>query len=453
MLKDMSQALVVSNDSVLNDIYAVNLNAYVATNVTIKETAEEAIQLIKLNPNFDVIISFFQINGEETALKIIQFCQSENLEIPIVVVGNGTGLPPNVSQLSAKYNIQNLLKTVAKHLEISAKDMASLAVPEFFPIPLKLFTHIEKCEADIFLRNKEKENIQYVKIGEKGKLFQVDLLEYKKNGVKCFYVNSAERLRFINQASQHIVGQLNDPQLSQEKKVDLVIEGMEFVAFQISENDQVPEEILNTSKACLKAMNEVARQFPEVRGLLELLLKNKTKYIFLHGIIASFVAREIIENISWGGEGQADKIAFCLFFHDLFLVPLFDRHPEFKQEEEILYSEKLNESEKDLILNHAKMAGEFVQSFKHSPIGANTLITQHHGDTKGVGFATSFKDNISPLAKVMIIAEDFTSELLKLQPHEWKTKFRKEEVIELLREKYGRPSYQKIVDVLVQVRI
>jgi hypothetical protein len=449
----MSQALVVSNDLILNDIYAVNLNAYVATNITIKENADEAIKLLELNPNFDVVICFFHINGEDTALKVIQYCQSKKYEVPIIVVGSGQGLPANIPQIPAKYNIQNLLKVVAKILEISAKDMAELQVPDFFPIPLNLFAHIKICESDIFIRNKEFENVNYVKIGEKAKPFAFNMNEYQKKGIKCLYVPSIDRLRFINQASGHIVNQLLDPKISKEKRVDLIIEGMEFVAFQISENEQVPEEIMNTSKACLVAMNEVARQFPDVRGLLELLLKNKSKYIFLHGIIASYIAKEIIENISWGGEGQADKIAFCLFFHDLFLVPLYDKYPEFTQEEEILYSDRLNETEKDLVLNHAKMAGELIQTFKHSPIGANTLVTQHHGDTKGVGFASSFKDNISPLAKVMIIAEDFTSELLKLEPSLWKTNFNKKEVITSLREKFTRPSYQKIVDCLEQVRI
>ena len=58
----MSQAILISDNEVINNLYEVNLRAYVATNVTIKKSLQEAIDLIKLSPNIDAVICFRELN-------------------------------------------------------------------------------------------------------------------------------------------------------------------------------------------------------------------------------------------------------------------------------------------------------------------------------------------------------------------------------------------------------
>lgn len=450
----MSQALLISNDDIINDIYAANLHIYVATNVTVKPNHEQAIKLLEQNPNVDLIICLARIENENTAQEIINYLENKKSNLNMIVIGNEENLPNNCISVSAKYDIRNIVRNAAKFLEITAKDMSELTVPDYFPVPVTLFKNMSKAGCNVYYQvKKSPEETDYVKIFNAGSKIDLDVEKYINQGVSKFYVPALERLNFINQASDTIVERLNSSETTNDEKIELTIEGMEVVATQVTSDEAVSEEIVKISESCMKAVTQVARDVPKIRKLLEGLVSNKTKFIYLHGIMASYVSTFIIDNISWGGKGQAEKIAFVLFFHDIFLVPIFNKYPEFKNEEELLYSDKLSDQEKDLILNHAKMAGELINTFKSTPIGASTIATQHHGSTQGVGFVPKPKDDISPLAKVIIIAEDFVSELLKYDISELKEKFNQEDVINEMYGKYRNQTYRKIIDVLKTISL
>ena len=68
----MAQALLISNNEVVNDLYALNLEVYVGMNVTIKNNLEEALQLLSLNPNFNIIITLALIDGEDAGQKVYE---------------------------------------------------------------------------------------------------------------------------------------------------------------------------------------------------------------------------------------------------------------------------------------------------------------------------------------------------------------------------------------------
>ncbi|MBT5093959.1 MAG: hypothetical protein HOM21_06945, partial [Halobacteriovoraceae bacterium] len=69
----MSQALLVSDHDVLNDIYTVNLKVYVATNVTIQTNLEDALKILELSPNFDIVITTSTLGDIDSAAKIQEF--------------------------------------------------------------------------------------------------------------------------------------------------------------------------------------------------------------------------------------------------------------------------------------------------------------------------------------------------------------------------------------------
>ena len=54
----MSQAILISDNEIINSLYELNLRAYVATNVTIKDSFESVLRLLEESPNIDVIICF-----------------------------------------------------------------------------------------------------------------------------------------------------------------------------------------------------------------------------------------------------------------------------------------------------------------------------------------------------------------------------------------------------------
>ncbi len=447
----MAQALLISNNEVLNDLYSLNLEVYVGTNVTVKANLEESLKLLELNPNFNAIIVLALIDGEDAGKAVYEHCAKSGVEAPVIVIGVQSEVSKDeVSVLPASYNVRALVRTVAKLLGITAKDMAESVVPDFYPIPVKLFYSMNKIPCQVFYRvKKNKTESDYIQIARKGDSLESGVRKYIDEGVNTLYVDKMFRLEFINTASEMIINRLETEDLGLDEKIEVTEQGIEIVADSLFTDQKVTEEVINISKACIDSIGSVIESNHRLKNLLASLLANKTRYAYTHSILATYVSTHVIKNISWGGESHAEKISFVLFFHDIFLIPLYNKYPELKYEEDLLYNEKLSDKEKEIVLNHAKLAGQVVQDFPRCPMGADVLITQHHGMTGGEGFAVKYKDDISPLAKVIIVAEGFVEEMMKQVDESGS--YAIADILSALKKRFSRHTYVKIIDTLESI--
>lgn len=452
----MSQAILISNNQVINSLYEVNLRAYVATNVTIKESLQSAAKLIEQSPNIDAIICFNELNDKENAIdKFHLFLKERQLSIPVIVLGEPGVKVANSIIIKNKYDIQSLLKSMAKILEITAKDMAEKEVPKFFPIPIKLLSELKKSHCDIYFRSKKEDfEFDYFKIIEKEADIAGILKSYLDEGVEHLYIDAVERLKFINKTSGLIVNELSRSDLSNEEKVEITSQGMGIVAEEIFENPEVSDAVAEVSMACIESINQVVKAVPKLKNLLAMLVQNQSSYVYKHGILATYISSEIIKNISWGSKEQIEKVAFALFFHDIYLVPIYNKYSDAISEEDLLFREDVSDEDKELVLDHARLAGQLVKTFPRCPMGADMIVTQHHGMTSGKGFAVNYKDDISPLSKIIIIAEDIATGMLQLLAEgEKKAALNKEIILSRLEERYRNHSYRKIIEAFKDVTL
>ncbi len=451
----MSQAILISDNEVINSLYEVNLRAYVATNVTIKPSVNSAIELLNQSPNVDAVICFAQTKGLK---ELEDFFNSSELETPLIILGSDQTSPlANCLVVKNKYDIRSLLQAMAKILEVTAKEMASMRVPKFFPIPLNLFSQMELAHCDVFFR-KKKENFEYdyFKIIEKDAPLQEQLQKYKEQGVEHLYVDADERLRFINKASKAVIGELDREDLRTDERMEITQQGMGIVAQEIFESQEISDELAEVSKACIASIEKICKDVPKLKSLLSLLLENQADYCYRHSVLTTYIANQIIGKISWGSLEQQNKVAFSLFFHDIYLVPIYKKYKNAVSEEDLLFMDEVSEEDKQTVVDHAKLAGQLVKTFPRCPIGADMIITQHHGMTSGQGFAVNFKDDISPLSKIMIIAEDVATSLLaQLGSKEGQKKLslNKEQMMTRLQEKYRSHTYRKIIEAFGETKL
>src|SRR5690606_19620829 len=111
----------------------------------------------------------------------------------------------------------------------------------------------------------------------------------------------------------------------------------------------------------------------------------------------------------------------------------------------------VEEADKKIVIEHAYLASSTLKTYPRCPMGADMIITQHHGMTNGQGFAVHFKDDISPLSKVIIVAVDITQSVISRLRRVEKDLLFKEELIPRLRERYKNHTYQKIIDAFEKV--
>lgn len=455
----MSQAILISDNEVINSLYEVNLRAYVATNVTIKRSLDDAMKLLEHAPNTDVVICFRELNSEDNAIERFQeFLNINELTIPVIVLGEPNTPINNSIIIKNKYDIKALLQSMAKILQITAKQMADLQVPKYFPIPIKLLSELKRSHCDIFFRRQKDDfEFEYFVIVEKDEPIEENLGKYTKDGVEHLYIDADERLMFINKTSSLVIGELERDDLTDSERVEVTQQGMGMVAQDFFESEEISETVASISRACIESIQMTIKEVPKFKNLLQMLVENEAEYCYKHSVITTFIASSIIDNISWGSEEQKSKVSFAIFFHDIFLVPIYRKYPDAISEEDLLFRAEVSDEDKNTVLAHAKLAGEMVSTFPRLPMGADTIIIQHHGMTNGQGFAVNFKDDISPLAKIIIVAEEITTNvLMNLEEKEDGTKakisFNKAVLVEALNEKFRANSYRKIVDAFQEIK-
>lgn len=451
----MSRTLIVSDNEILNQLYLINLEVYLATEVVLVFSTQKAQELIEGSQHYDLIITMNMINGHDSAVTLNEFLKRKNILTPLVVIGKPVKEIPNIIVVQSSYHLKNLLRSCADILGVTSHSMASLRVPEYYSVETKFLMRLSVAPCQIFLQiKKSSEETDYAMIVKKGSDTSQVLKNFLSQGITNLYVNKLDRLLVINQITNILCDFIKDSEhLGMVEKSEALEVGFEFVASDFCQSPEAREEVMNIANVCAKVMADMGRETPGLRSLLQLLNSNKDGYIYTHSILASYIASHIVKKVSWGGEGHLEKINFVLFFHDIMLAPIYLKHPTLKYEEDLLFSDELTDKEKEIVLNHARMAAELIITYRRAPLGADLLIKQHHGMTNGVGFAIDFKDDISPLSKIVIISEAFVEEYMKGKESDPHFQIDLKKIIPALIEKFKRSTYKKIIETLESINL
>lgn len=441
----MSQILVISDNEILNQLYITNLEVYLGTHVTLVDSTKKAIEEFnKSRP--DIIITMSTINGVDSASEIHKFLSSLKHKTHLMVIGNPGKEIENITIVPNSYNLQIMIRSCAQILGVTAKEMAEKEVPEFYPIEGHFLSKIKEVPCSVYMQMKSGE---YTMVAKRGDLIGQTIKQFASEGISNLYVNSLDRLLIISIISNSIVDFLKNTEgLDTTEKSEAVKTGFNFAASSFSLSPEATSDIMNIASACTKVMEEIVDETPSLKKLLSILNSHRDGYVYTHSILTAFVSNHIIKRVSWGGESHLEKINFVLFFHDILLAPIYLKYPELKYEEDLLFSEELNDQEKEVVLNHARLAAEVVVTYKRAPIGADLLIKQHHGITNGIGFAIDFKDDVSPLSKIVLVSEAFVEEFMKSRDENPEYVLDTKAILITLNEKFKRTTYKKIIETL-----
>lgn len=441
----MSHILVVSDNEILNQLYVTNLEVYLGARVTLVKSIIKAFDQLKTS-TFDLLITTNMINGQDSAVEIYNHIQKHQYKTKLVVIGNPSKELADIIIVPNSYHLQNLIRSCAQVLGVTAKEMAEKEVPQYYPIESHFLSKVKEVPCSVFLKMKDGE---YTIIAKKGDAIFETIKKFSKEGINTLYVNSLDRLLIINMISISIVDFLRNTEgIETSEKSEAVKTGFAFAASNFIQTPEIASEIMAIANSCTKVMEEIVNETPSLRKLMQILNSQRDGYVYTHSILASYVSNHIIRRVSWGGESHLEKINFVLFFHDIMLAPIYMKHPTLRYEEDLLFSDALSDKEKEVVLNHARLAAEVIVTYKRAPIGADLLIKQHHGITNGIGFAIDFKDDVSPLSKIVLVSEAFIEEFMKMRDQDPNYQLDTKKIMIQLNEKFKKTTYKKIIETL-----
>ncbi len=442
----MNSVMLVESITELESIYALNLQLYVGVEEIIsKKKAEFAIQYLEDKGIPPMIIARESIDGEETAKLLLNYISSKNIDTTLIVIGKENPPTNNIHFLSSALDLKPIIMIVAQTLGVTAHDMANKVVPTYFPIPITYFTVLNRAVCEVFVEKVDHPG-EYAKVIEENAIFTQDFIQNLiRQGNRELFVHKDHRLTFVNNVSAEIINKIDIEMLNKDEQIqatestsDLLAKKLELVG--------VTEETVQLANKNMKQIAGLAKKNKKLSYLLEDLLRNRSSFRYRKIMILSYIAIHMMKHIDWGTPEQEAKLSFIAFYHDIFLTS--DDEVMIKSKKDLRDSD-LSGMKKTIVDKHASMAAELVSQIPKAPMGIDTIIRQHHGNMNGIGFSEHYGANISPLAIVFIIAEDFARELIL----DDKARFNKGKIIRTMKERYPTARFAKIIDALDKVTI
>jgi len=437
----MHTTLIVENLPHLEEFYRINLHTWVGCEVISCEDAKFAIEILNKHPEINLIITKAKIKTEKTLDALTDYLKESQRDCNIIIIGDSLYSKEKYTHIPSGLDAKVLVQAAARALNVTAKEMAQKVVPDFFPIPATLFLSLEESNCQVYIEQGEK----YIEVFSAHTPFEPSTLTGLINkNTELLYVKKDDRLKFTSFYNEEIACQIELVKLNTNEVFNALELSQESLQKKIAKLG-INQKTIALAQRNLVGMSQAAKKAPSIMHLLKKLLENKSGYQFKHSQILMFVSTHLMDNLDWGTDEQRVKLQFISFFHD---IALEDDIQAMIHSESDLKKADVTLEEKEHVKKHAQLAATIVSQYPNAPIGVEQIIKQHHGSINGIGFSEHYSQNISPMAIVFVLAEDFVDALIQSGE-----KFDVKTQIHKMKEKYSTQRFRKILEVLESITI
>lgn len=439
----MAQVILIEDNKILNDLISVNLTTYLGVDLIQRKNAQEALSLLAILPNVDLIITNLKTIDEPTAEILSHYIVNNKLETCLIVVGSDQKAKNDFTiHVTNPNDWEKVVQGAAKILGISEDALSNTAAPDYATVPVRYFLNLDNANCDVFIRiKKSPTEYQFVKIIHNGDTFSKESIKrYLDQGLENFHIAKDYYRNFTIFLSNRLVDQIDSPNLDVTQRIQLIGESYEIAIQEISKLG-FNSEMIQLTESIIESMVKNFEKSPEMSNLLHKVINSQTGLLFQRCHMTSVVASQMIKNLKFDEPGAYEKIAYASFFHDIMLA---DRE-ELSMINSFDELEKANLSEQDwdLVFNHAQEASILARNHPEAPPGADEIIKHHHGATNGKGFSNSI-DKLPDLSKIFVIAHHFVLELIRFKQTDGEPK----PVTEELLKRYSSPEAAIIIRAL-----
>lgn len=439
----MSQTILVESNPELRKIYSLNLNTYTGTDVILRNTAADVIELLQILPSIDLLVCESESAGESTAPNLFKYIQENGLEIPMLVLGECKELANEVLCLKPPVDWQLVVKHACDLLGVTQEQMRQQTRPDFVAVGINYFYEIDQTPCDVYIKiQKSDSEIQYVKrLHNQDNFTADDIDKYKAQGLINFYISKDYIQYFVNFVTNNIVKRLEQHDLPLFERISANSSAFTIVAEHVERMglDNAASELATTS---INSMVKAVKESPKLANLLKMLLSNKISYAYQHAHLITLMGEFILSKQSWYEAKHLEILTSAAFFSDITLKSTAQIQVNSMAELELT---PLTDKEKEEVLNHAKNASILVRDYPEHTEYLELVIRQHQGMEDGVGFAEEPPNNVHPIAKVFIVADAFVK--IMLDPQGPKNK---KEILSILNAQFPDDTFQKIIKILEQ---
>jgi hypothetical protein len=440
----MAQVILLEENEVLNELITINLTNILGIDVVNRKNATAVLGLLEILPEIDLVITQYEIGGENAAALIQKYIVTNHLEVGLIVLGGPSTMDNEfTATIINPKDWEKVVEYSAKILGLTPAILEKKVIPEYVPVPINYFFNLETVNCDVYIRiKKTPTEFQFVKRIHKGDAFTKDvIIRYKSQGLDYFYISNDNRKTFTTYLSNILVEKL-DSTTEITERIELMGESYEIATKEII-NLGFTSEVVQLTDTIINNMIKNVEQSPEMNHLLHKVINAETPLAFQRCHMTSVIASECLKNLKLATPQNILAITFASFFHDINFVDHLDLSKLNSDDETILAN--LSAEDNTLVQNHAYHASRLVDNYPNIPSGVEKLILEHHGTTHGLGFSLDI-ETFSTISKVFIIAHDFVLEMIKYKENKTVPRSLSED----LYTRYPTPSCVKIIKALEQ---
>ncbi len=406
----MNVILIDVPDQFLLDLQVVLIRA-IGCNIIQKRNSESGINEIRSQKDILLIITREKMGTDEAYQAIKNEIQNSGLDIPIIC-----RTPSTNSQIEHILDESSLDSCISKIMIIIKKRLVELNKKNiiYFPVQAEKFLSIEssKLVCDVYIKIK-KNGLpdQYIKRLHAGdQLSREEVEKYIKSGLKEFYITENQYTTFINMISIELIKALKNPSFEYLDRFLLNSYAYETTIERLKIFSSIDDITIHLVNESIKATIKAVEKNDALTNYLKHLKASTASFAFFHCYLIALLSEKLAKFFEWNSPQARDKLIYLAFFHDISLDETALCEINTKEEFDTC---ELPTNKKDLIINHALASSELLSGFKDVPFGLSQLVKEHHGSKSGVGFPDSLSINISPIAMMFIVLEDFSSKLIK----------------------------------------
>lgn len=456
----MSHAILISDHEFLTETLKVNLQSYLSCKVVTIQDVTVLKQLLTIDQTYDFILCLTSISKKDITKEVAKVHQQYIKNTPLIFLGHMNRVIANSHNLVNPFDILTIIRLVAKELKLSAQDLINRPSAEYIPVSLRLIAETSLAIDDLYWKN-ESLSEPYVLIASHQESICEKIMTWRAQGISVLYIKGQNRLRAMGLLNKSLLNSLSTAIDKPEiEDVSIVEDSATVISEYFTDAEslsQLPEEVrIEIGQLALKTselVSELTFKVPTtLNKMIELFQKSPSNFISRHSFLTTYFAIEMIKSESWYSNQVNEKVCVLLFFHDIILLPLYHRDNNLPHDEEALLSSSLLiDKQKQLVQWHPKLIAQMLEHVPGIPLGLDQLIMQHHGTLNGSLGKDEIHDEVSMLAKVIVVAEAFVTELLNSQLP--LSDDHKKVIITQLQKKFTKRSYFKLVKYLEKFEI
>jgi len=434
----MHTVFILETDKSFSEILTINiLKNYQVDLKNVEQLSDFTPEMLS-TPGLFIVRE--NICDNDQLVKLVSQVKLGHKGIKILILGEKT-YEPWIYKMPNDSSWKTVVDRVGSILDIPKRNFEQV-VEKYLSIPINYFLNVklDTLNTDIYLRIKKSEtDFQFVKRFKAEDQFNnEDVQKYFSMGVTDFYVTRDSYVPLIERLTNNLLLQMSHS----NDQVDLISNVYEVTKERLVVLG-IDETTIQLVEASIKGMEKSIGEKNILLNYLNNLKSNKTSFSFSHSYLTCLLLNKILKSFEWDSKIVREKITYLCYFHDISLPN--DQLTVISSTDELKNSH-LKPIDENLVLNHALISANTLDSFPQVPMGVSQLIKEHHGSKTGNGFPDKMFTTISPIAIMFIVVESFVKEFLLLAPSPQKSDV--EQLLRNLSAKYTKGTYAQTIKIL-----